>query len=213
MISVNKVILLFFLVGVGIYFFQELLKKRNFRKLKTSIEGSERFICIRERWYRLKRKYEEDKIMKEIYEGISFLRNIINMDKGKNTTTDFIISRLAEKKGILKKTYNKMLVEIRVGNLEEAIELMGNRVDRPIAKEFGNLLIQWDSIEPEKLKPTLLSYQKTIREINITREKKQDEAVSEIIYFPVMINVMVIFLNFIYVAYFIEQKEILSKIF
>jgi hypothetical protein len=76
-----------------------------------------------------------------------------------------------------------------------------------VSRDFGRLLIQLDEISPRELEETLLSYRKNIREVKATRQKLQDEMMSDLLYLPVVINVLMIFVNFIYVAYFIEQKE------
>jgi len=45
-----------------------------------------------------------------------------------------------------------------------------------------------------------------------TRQKKRDEMISDLIYFPVIMNVMLILINFIYVAYFIDQRDALLTV-
>ena len=57
---------------------------------------------------------------------------------------------------------------------------------------------------------TLLSYEKTMKAVRVTEQKKRDEIISDLIYFPVVLNILVIFINFIYIAYFIDQKEMLQ---
>jgi len=54
---------------------------------------------------------------------------------------------------------------------------------------------------------TLTSYQKAIEQVRLTKQKKWDELISDLIYFPVIMNVMMILINFIYVAYFIDQRN------
>jgi hypothetical protein len=44
----------------------------------------------------------------------------------------------------------------------------------------------------------------------LTEQKKKDEMISDMVYFPVVVNILVIFVNFIYVAYFLDQKEMLQ---
>ncbi len=208
----SYIILSIFLTGCTFFFFGDVLLKRNFRELNMKIKQKNKESLLIMKINKWKKKHLEDRVMKEIYESISFLRNIINIEKSKETTSEFIINKLSEKPGLLQKTYYKMLSEIRLGNDKKAIEEMAKIISNPLCAEFGNLIVQWDKISPEKLAPALISYQKTIREINITKEKKKAEAISEAIYFPVMLNVMLIFLNFIYIAYFLHQKDILNTI-
>ena len=37
--------------------------------------------------------------------------------------------------------------------------------------------------------------------------------VSDLVYFPVVVNAMAVLMNFIYVAYFLQQKEALNVLF
>lgn len=150
---------------------------------------------------------------KEIYEGISFLRNIISIDRGKQVSTDFIIEQLSQREGTLQKIYIKMLGLLRVNKKTEAQQMMSDRLETPIGKEFAGLLLRWDEINPLELSEILLSHQKSIKEMRMTQQRRKDEIVSDILYFPVIINVVLIFINFIYVGYFINQKEILEMLF
>lgn len=156
------------------------------------------------------KKNKAQKMDREIFEGITFLRNLAAISKGADTSTDYIIQKLAEHTGILQPIYLNMLSQLRMNKKREAILSFYQEVGTPISKDFARLLIQWDEISPSELSETLLSYEKSIKEIRITSQKRRDEIVSELIYFPVVLNVLIIFINFIYVAYFIQQKELLQ---
>lgn len=168
-------------------------------------KGSPFYIIIE-----LVRKNRIHRMEREIFEAISFLRNIAAIGRGKTTSTDYIIQKLSENKGLLQPTYIKMLSLLRLNKEEEAIQLFSSNIKSTIGKEFARLLILWDKINPSELSETLLTYEKNIKEIRITNQKRRDEIISDLIYLPVVLNVFVIFINFIYVAYFIEQKEMLQ---
>ena len=55
-----------------------------------------------------------------------------------------------------------------------------------------------------------LYIQKNIKEERITEIKKRDEAVSDILYLPVVLDLLLVFFNFLYIAYFSQQKDILE---
>lgn len=158
-------------------------------------------------------KMENRRTDREVYEAISFMRNIISIENGKNISADFIIEQLSKKKGVLRETYIKMLSLLRVNRKKEAIDLLKSRMNSSASKEFAALLIRWDDINPKELTEVLISYQKSIKEIELTNQKRRDENISDMLYFPVIVNVMLLFINFIYVAYFIEQKEMLENLF
>jgi hypothetical protein len=52
-----------------------------------------------------------------------------------------------------------------------------------------------------------------MKEMRLTARKKKDELVSDLIYLPVVANILIVFLNFIFVAYFVEQKDMLAGLF
>ena len=47
----------------------------------------------------------------------------------------------------------------------------------------------------------------------ITDIRRQDEIISNLIYIPVVINVILIFIDFLCVSFFIEQREMLNNLF
>lgn len=168
---------------------------------------------IRDFFDKYARKKESAQIDREVYEAISLMRNIIAIDRGKQVSTDFIVEQLSKKEGVLQKTYIKMLSLLRVNRRNEAQSLLSEKLKTEIGKEFAGLLIKWDDINPEELTEILFSHQKSIKEIRMTQQKKYDETISDILYFPIITNVVLIFINFIYVGYFINQKEMLQMMF
>lgn len=143
----------------------------------------------------------------EIYEAMAFLKNSIAISINNPIGSDLIIEQLAGYGDLLKPIYFKMLNLLRLNRREEAIDFFAREAGTKMSKDFGRLLIQLDEISPRELEETLLSYQKNMREVKITRQKQQDETMSDILYLPVVINVLLIFINFIYVSYFIDQKD------
>ena len=177
--------------------------------LKNKIKYYSRKLKLRE-WLK---KHKEEKIDKEIYESISFLRNLIALGNGRRAGSDYIIEQLSRREGTLQTVYVRMLRFLRLGKLEEAIKAFSTEAVTPIGNEFGSLLLKWDSLDPVELTEILISYQKNIKEVKSTSQRKQDEMVSELIYFPVVLNIFIIFINFIVVGYFMEQRHMLSMLF
>jgi len=156
------------------------------------------------------RKHREQKMDREIFESITFLRNLASIDKGRNSSTDFVIEQLTEHNGLLRPIYMNMLNLLRINRQKEATALFAQKVGTSAARDFAVLLTHWDRLEPTELMETLLSYEKSMKAVRLTEQKKKDEILSDLIYFPVVVNILVIFINFIYVAYFIDQKEMLQ---
>lgn len=182
------------------------MKQRNWEKTFINLFKASPF----KMFLQIITKYREQKMDKEIFESITFLRNLASIDKEKAGSSDYIIERLSEYNGLLQPVFIKMLNLLRVNQPKEAAELFSQRVGTVASKEFAGLLIRWDQMEPSELNETLLSYEKGMKAIRLTEQKRKDEIISDLIYFPVVINILVIFVNFIYVAYFIDQKEMLQ---
>ena len=159
------------------------------------------------------RKHREERIDKEIFDSISFLRNIIALGSGRRVSSDYIIEQLSQREGYLQPVYLSMLRFLRTGKLEEAIKAFSAEAVTPVGAEFGELLLKWDSLDPLELVEILISYQKNIKEVKGTAQRKRDEIVSEVIYFPVVLNIFIIFINFIVVGYFMEQKQMLAMLY
>ncbi|MEG1930144.1 MAG: hypothetical protein RR131_03295, partial [Anaerovorax sp.] len=204
-------LLLLFLVGILII--KNCRGDRWSRNLRNTILIEPEKLKGKIRGLTLVQNHEKEIMEKEIYESIAYLRNLIVIGKGKKVGSDFIISKLAEQEGLLQPIYLKMLSLLRINKRETAMEVFGADVGTIMGKNFGTLLVQWDEINPEELTETLLSYQKTIKEVRLTNQKKKDELISDLIYLPVVVNLVFIMLNFVYVGYFLEQKEMLEMLF
>ncbi|MBE6035501.1 MAG: hypothetical protein E7222_12495 [Clostridiales bacterium] len=189
------------------------LNRRSIRSLEEKVQVSRVWQSLKDKQEALRKKKINQMADKEIYEGISFLRNIISIDRGKQVGTDFIIEKLSEREGSLQRVYMKMLSLLRVNKRREAQQIMGEHLETTIGKEFAGLLMQWDEINPLELSEILISHQKSIKELRMTERRKRDEMISDMLYFPVILNVVIIFINFIYVGYFINQKELLEMLF
>jgi len=153
------------------------------------------------------------KVEKEIYEGISFMRNILTLNAGKQIRGDVIIEKLANRKGVLQPVYVKMLGYLRLNRSSEAVLVFNNSNCQSSGKEFASLLVKWDEINPEKLGEILISIQRAAREKRITEQKRRDEIISDLVYLPVVLNVLIIIINFLYISYFLDQQEMLKRFF
>ena len=71
----------------------------------------------------------------------------------------------------------------------------------------------WEDVPPGDLLNTVEVYRSALREDRLTRQKRRDEMVSDLVYFPVVVNAMAVLMNFIYVAYFIQQRDALNVLF
>lgn len=149
----------------------------------------------------------------EVAEAIAYLKNAAAMGRGKSMSVDLILTELSELHGSLEAAYMKMLHYLRLNEKEKVIDVYYEACGSELSRDFARLLLQWEELEPAMLIETLASYQKTLREVRITKQKRRDEMVSDLIYLPVISNVMLVLINFIYIAYFIDQRKMLLTMF
>ena len=185
---------------------ESILRRRSLETLLENRKKGGPFEAV----YRWIAAYREKKMDREIFESITFLRNLASIEKGRSCSTDYVIEQLSEHNGLLQPVFIKMLNLLRVNKPKEAAALFSQKVGTTAGRDFAGLLIQWDRLEPGELLETLLSYEKSMKAVRLTDQKRRDEVVSDLIYFPVVVNILVIFINFIYVAYFLDQKEMLQ---
>lgn len=188
----------------------ELEKLRRWRYTIESLDLKKLFILKPYYWF-LSRSFKE-KAEIEIWESISFMRNVVSNGEAASYTMDALLEEFISRKATLAPAFNGTLQLIRQNQIEEAYKYFTDLVGTSNSKEFANLLIRWDIIDPEYLLETLITYQKNIREARFTAQKQRDETLSNLIYLPAVLNIMLILLNFIYVGYFKEQMEMLTMI-
>ncbi len=163
-------------------------------------------------WKQFMQRQKEERMEKEIAQGISYLRNAAAMGRGERMSTELLLSELASAGRLLSDVYYGMANYLRLGDSEAALHLLTQTLQSPVAADYGRLLLQWERLSPSLLMETLISHQKAIEQTRQTRQKKRDEMISDLIYFPVIMNVMLILINFIYVAYFIDQRDALLTV-
>ena len=99
------------------------------------------------------------------------------------------------------------------GSFNKAAEALYDALGESSARDIGSFLASWEDIPPEELIQSIDLYRSGLIEARLTKQRKRDEIISDLVYFPVVLNCMVVLLNFLYVAYFLQQKELLSFFF
>lgn len=196
------------IMGITLLFFPK--KTGNLRKRMETLGKEGRSIIPKNKILQRRKEQEVDR---EIAENISFLRNFLLLGTGRRMSRDFVISRLGRREGLLKPGFLGMLSRLRINQREEAIDFFASHAGTPRAREFAGVLLQWDDLDPLALSEILLSHQKSISEIRMTEKIRKDENISDLIYLPVVINVLVICVNFIYTSYYLKQQEMFQLLF
>ncbi|MDR2163676.1 MAG: hypothetical protein LBO70_07045 [Clostridiales Family XIII bacterium] len=150
---------------------------------------------------------------REIFEAIGAARNIIAASGGAHISADVLFEQFARTEGNLAPAFHRALALLRVNRKDEMVRRFAEDVNTPMAGDFIRILAKWDDISPEKLSSTLLSYQSAIKETRTTALKRRGEIYSDLIYFPAVLNVLVVLMNFIFVSYYIEQRDLFETLF
>jgi hypothetical protein len=185
---------------------RSLLKTGRMKRLAVTAREGLSASRFRER----RRREQADR---EIFDAIGFVRNIIAARKDARIPADLLLEQLAQSEGALKPAYLKALSLLRVNRKTEMIASFSEMAGSGAARDFIRIIVQWDDVSPEKLSSTLLSYRNTMKEMRTTELKRKNEVYSDAVFFPVVVNVLAVFMNFIFIAYFIEQKELLTQLF
>ncbi|MDR0817676.1 MAG: hypothetical protein LBN35_03460 [Clostridiales Family XIII bacterium] len=159
------------------------------------------------------RSRKRERMDREIFDAISTIRNIIATHRSGKVSADMLLEQLSQADGLLAPVYKKALSCLRLGKKEAMVTVFAEDVGTEIAQDFIRIIVRWDDVSPEKLASTLLSYQSAMKEMRTTKLKQSGEVLSDIVFFPVILNVLIVLMNFIFVGYFIEQRDLINQLF
>lgn len=149
-------------------------------------------------------------VKKELSEGISLIRNRIAACSGERLTTDVMLEELMAESDALRYPYARMLSLVRTEERGRAINEFTELVKNKDSEEYARMIVMLDDMEPSDIYDSVVAFQKNMKEERITEIKKRDEALSDLLYLPVVFDLLLVFFNFLYVAYFTQQKDMLG---
>ena len=164
-------------------------------------------------WEKLRESGRREKNEQELSESLSYIRNLVVLGRGESLSAEYLLTELAELSDRLSPVYTDMAHYLHINEKQRAAAALGKVLDTRYASEIGAFLAGWEDVEPSELLSTVELYAGALREARSTRQARRDEMISDLVYFPVVINCMAVMLNFIYVAYFIPQREALAMLF
>lgn len=156
---------------------------------------------------------KKKKLMSELAEGLSYLKNITILGRGENISAEFMLEELSDFSPGLAKTYLAMARTLSLNEKSLAANMLYEAIGTTYARDIGGFLASWEDIPQTELLSSIEAYLNVMREEQVTRQKAKDELVSDLVYLPVVLNCMLVLLNFIFVSYFIEQEELLATMF
>ncbi len=148
----------------------------------------------------------------ELSECLAYVQNTIQMGRDRKMSRELLLEEMAEISQSLQSTFWEMARYLRLCEVESAEEVFCRRLNQDFAGDVAKFFIEWEGIPPQELLTTVEAYRNLLLQRRRTRQKRRDEWISDLAYFPVVVNAMIVLLNFIYVAYFIEQRDLLMGI-
>ncbi|MCF0150506.1 MAG: hypothetical protein HUJ80_03755 [Firmicutes bacterium] len=158
----------------------------------------------------LRKRLLQEKMEKELAESLAYIKNLVVLGRGRSISAELLLTELADATSVLSSIYLNMASWLSLNEKEAAAKCFSDSFDTGYAVEIGRFLAGWEDICPQELLPAVELYQSALREERQTRQSQKDEMISDLIYFPVVMNCMAVLLNFIYVVYFLSQKEALG---
>jgi hypothetical protein len=165
-------------------------------------------------------------VRREIFSILGILRNYAAYDGGHAGASardlssrhvvprlDDILEELAKGEGVLAATFEECIMLLRMGKIDEMGRCFAGKIGAEDTEEFVALLTMWDSVNPAKLLGVIESQRNAMREEMTTTMMRNTERVSDFLYIPTIAAVLIIFTNFIYIGYYLQQKEMLTQIF
>ena len=199
-----------FWAGVMLLTVKKRLDLKERARLFVNKYADDSSIRMPEAVKKIRAEFGRDKLERELAENLAYIKNLVVLGRGQSISTELLLTELSECSKLLSGTYLDMAHWLHTNRKDKAAECFSARFDNGFAKEIGQLLAGWEDIEPAELLSSVELYQSALREERQTRQLEKDEMISDLVYFPVVINCMAVLLNFIYVAYFLSQRESLS---
>ncbi len=188
------------------------LKMEAQKYMKRSEESAKRSAPYRKlQQFAAGRKREA--MQRDLAESLSYIKNLVVIGRGETMSAQLLLEELSELSKDLGPVFLSMARCIQLFDKQTAARQLYEALPFSYAKDIGEFLAGWEDIPPADLLNTVEVYRSALREDRLTRQKRRDEAVSDLVYFPVVVNAMAVLLNFIYVAYFIQQRDALSILF
>lgn len=161
----------------------------------------------------LRDDYKKNKYSRDVEQALSYIKNNVIIGRGESMSAELLLTELADLDTSLSSAFEDMASALHVNDKEKASQVLFNLTGEGYAKDLGQFLAGWEDVPPSDLLQTVEIYAQDLREERRARIEMKDELISDLIYMPVVMNAMLVLLNFVYVAFFIQQRAALEMLF
>lgn len=155
----------------------------------------------------------KEKIENELIECISIIKNLSESQDCKSITCEYVISYLAENMDVTKAAFLKMLEKVRIGKMNEAESAFIKETKIKLAKDISHILVRLDELRHNEIKAMLEARLEYAENVKKTKAVRKAELLSDLIYFPIVMTVMIVLINFMIITYYVQQREQLEIFF
>ena len=180
---------------------KKVLAKKSDINLKSTL-------ALKHRLFASRIPGNKNAMAREVEDSLGYIKNIAILGRTSEISGESLLSELSDSSEKLKPLFGEMARYMRMGDKKDALAIFAKKTGLPIG--IGEILTGWDELPPSEVTKTVDAYISMLREERKTARKKKDELISDLVYFPVVLNCMMVLLNFVNVAFFIEQREALS---
>jgi len=155
----------------------------------------------------------KNKAERELSEVLAYVKNMVVLGRGMSISAQLLMEELAEITNVLSDAFIEMSRLISLNDINGASLCLADELGGEYGKSVGHFLAGWEEIPPGELLASVNAFQSALREARETKQRRRDEMISDLIYFPVVVNCMAVLLNFIYISFYVPQKEMLETLF
>ena len=178
--------------------------RRSVPQLK--IEGRRR---IQTGW----RLLNGERMERELFNSCIVLKNLAMVHQDMPMSGDFILEQLMECSKALKNVYADILSAYRLGQGEDAFQLLTERVPIKAAANFAAILSKVDQINPVELKLHMTAFEETLTGERMTKGLSRTEKKSLLITMAATATIFAILLNFTIVVVFMDTLKMVEEVF
>ena len=161
---------------------------------------------------RIKTELFRDKVISETAECLGYIKNIAILGRSREISAVALVTQLSEITVRMKTVLEDTARYLSSNDRQSAEKRFRVGTGLDISDGLASLLCGWEDMHPSEISDTVDAYLSLLTEERITAAKKRNEIISDIIFFPVVINCMLVLVNFIYISFFINQQSLIETI-
>ena len=149
----------------------------------------------------------------EIYRAIGQLRNLAIARKDNPPSGSFYLEQIIRFTNKTKPMFNQFMKYWNMNNKTAASDYFVKNINLKESRDIVNLFIKLDDLNPSELISQLSLFQDKFRKQRLIEKQKKNENISYILYSSVIFSALIVLLNFVIVAFWIDNVKLLQYSF